>query len=89
MKKTMVAAATFAASLSALVVSAPAFAQDAKASAGHYEWRSTPSFGPRAPIAMRTRVWVPDAGQQANRDCPMMHSAAADCMSAGEKPAKG
>lgn len=89
MKKTMFAVATLAASLSALVVSAPAFAEDAKAGTGHYEWRSTPSFGPRAPIAMRTRVWVPDAMQQASRDCPMMHSAAADCMSTGEKHAEG
>jgi hypothetical protein len=89
MKKTMLAAAAFAASLSAIAVSAPAFAQDAQPGSGHYEWRSTPSFGPRAPTAVRTRIWVPDAMQQATRDCAMMHGAAADCMTAGGKPAKG
>jgi hypothetical protein len=87
MKNTLLAAATFAASLSAIVVSAPAFAQDA--GSGHYEWRSTPSFGPRASAPIRTRIWVPDAMQQASRDCPMMHAGAADCMTAGKKPAKG
>jgi len=87
MRTTLFAAATFAASLSA-IVSAPAFAQDAQARSGHYEWRSTSSFGPRPSGPMRTRIWVPDGAQQASCDCAMMHARAADCMRTG-KPAKG
>lgn len=89
MKKTMVAAAAFAATLTALVAGAPALAQDSQARAGHYEWRSTPSFGPRVQGPMRTRVWVADSVQQASCDCAMMHGGAADCMATGRKPAKG
>lgn len=79
-------AATFAAS-------APAFAQEAApaASAGHYEWRAQPQYGPRAPLRAPVRVWVPanTAGnaQSANCDCAMMHGSAEqadDCMKMGK-----
>lgn len=60
---------------------APAFAQgEAPARQGHYEWRSMPQYGPRAPLAAQRRVWVPDAPQMANCDCDMMKMSAADCM---------
>lgn len=30
-----------------------------RSSAGRYEWRSPPSYGPRAPLRAPVRVWVP------------------------------
>ena len=33
---------------------------------GHYEWRQSPNYGPRAPSMSPRRVWVPDAPQMAN-----------------------
>jgi len=91
-----------AAIAAAFTVSAPAFAQDtttpvethkahsASAEAGHWEWQSQPSYGPRAPLRAPKRVWVPAASETAakddkagNCDCGMMHASAgkaADCM---------
>jgi hypothetical protein len=40
-------------------------------STGHYEWRSAPQHGPRAPLAAPQRVWVAD--DVAQTDFPMMH----------------
>ncbi len=63
-------AATFAA-LSLAGAAGAAFAQaPAGTSAGHYEWRSVPQYGPRAPLTAPQRVWVADGMAQA--DCPMM-----------------
>ncbi len=50
------------------------------ASAGHYEWRQTPSYGPRAPLAAPRRIWVSDIAQVANRACDMVRMKAAGCM---------
>ena len=47
---------------------------------GHYEWRQSPNYGPRAPSMSPRRVWVPDAPQMANCNCDMMKMSAADCM---------
>ena len=38
---------------------------------GHYEWRQSPNYGPRAPSMSPRRVWVPDAPQMANCNCPL------------------
>jgi len=38
---------------------------------GHYEWRATPQYGPRAPLAAPQRVWVADSTAQT--DCPMIY----------------
>jgi hypothetical protein len=80
MKTFNITAAIIAAAASAFTI-APAFAQgDAPSHQGHYEWRSTPQYGPRAPLAAQRRVWVPDAPQMANCNCDMMKMSAADCM---------
>jgi hypothetical protein len=64
-------------------VAVPVFAQGSvtNPSAGHYEWHSAPSYGPRAPAPARTRVWVPDSTTQASCDCGMMKMSAADAAS--------
>lgn len=49
--------------------------------AGHWEWRSGPSYGPRAPVTAPRRVWVADAAQTAACDCAMMKQASDTCMS--------
>lgn len=79
MKTLKIAAAIIAASASAFAV-APAFAQDGTSGAGHYEWRSAPQYGSRAPMQARKRVWVPDHAQMANCNCDMMKMSPADCM---------
>lgn len=63
----------------ALLSAAPALAESPDAAAprqGHFEWRSTASTGPRAPLTAPQRVWVSsgsDAGHMAAcDDCPMM-----------------
>ena len=86
MKTFKTVAAIVAASISAFTI-APAFARgDAISTAqGHYEWRQTPQYGPRAPLQSARRVWVPDATQVASCDCDMMKmsgTAAASCMKA-------
>lgn len=87
--KTFTILATLAA---VFTVSAPAFAQNTTtpAETGHWEWRSQPSYGPRAPLRAPVRVWVPanaatasKEAKSANCDCAMMHASvekAADCM---------
>jgi hypothetical protein len=79
MKTLKIAAAIIAASASAFAF-APAFAQDGASGAGHYEWRTVPQYGPRAPLQARKRVWVPDNAQMANCNCDMMKMSPADCM---------
>lgn len=80
MKTFKIAAAIIAVAASAFTV-APAFAQGAASSSkGHYEWRTAPQYGPRAPLQTQRRVWVPDAPQMANCNCDMMKMNAADCM---------
>jgi hypothetical protein len=66
----------------ALAAPAAAFAgePDHSQQSGHYEWRQSPNYGPRAPFTGPRRVWVPDAPKMANCDCDMMKMSAADCM---------
>lgn len=83
----------FAALAASFATFAPAFAEDVApaASAGHYEWRTQPQYGPRAPLRAPVRVWVPansgEIAQSTNCDCAMMHGSAdqaADCMKMGK-----
>lgn len=80
---------TVLAALAAVItVSAPAFAQNttAPAEAGHWEWRSQPSHGPRAPLRAPVRFWVPanaatvsKEAKPANCDCAILrHDARLD-----------
>jgi hypothetical protein len=66
----------------ALAAPVAAFAgqPDHSQQSGHYEWKSVPQYGPRAPLQGQRRVWVPDAPQMANCNCDMMKMSAADCM---------
>lgn len=85
MKTINLSAAAIAVALSTFAITAPVFAQDASTSGarGHYEWRQSPNYGPRAPFTAPRRVWVPDAPQVASCDCDMMKMSstdAADCM---------
>lgn len=66
----------------ALAAPVAAFAgePDHSQQSGHYEWRQSPNYGPRAPFTSPRRVWVPDAPQMANCNCDMMKMSAADCM---------
>ena len=66
-------AALAVALISTLATSSPAMAQDGGSAgqSGHYEWRSAPTFGPRA-IPHRVRVWVGPPQMAANCDCSMM-----------------
>lgn len=79
MKTLKIAAAIIAASASTFTF-APAFAQEGASGTGHYEWRSAPQYGPRAPMQAPKRVWVPDQAQMANCKCDMMKMSPADCM---------
>lgn len=47
--------------------------------AGHWEWKTPPSYGPRAPLPVSHRVWVPDQRDQAARDCTTTHKAGETC----------
>ncbi|MDF0490514.1 hypothetical protein PX554_20490 [Sphingomonas sp. H39-1-10] len=85
MKTINLSAAAIAVALSTFAITAPAFAQDAPTASarGHYEWRQSPNYGPRAPFTAPRRVWVSDATQVASCDCDMMKmstTGAADCM---------
>lgn len=75
--KYFVAAMATAFSFAGAAYAAPA---PIDASTGHYEWRQSPSYGPRAPLAAPRRVWVSDSSQMANCACDMMRMSAADCM---------
>jgi hypothetical protein len=80
MKTFKIAAVIIAVTASAFAI-APASAQGSASSGqGHYEWRSAPQYGPRAPLQAPRRVWVSDAAQMANCNCDMMKMSAADCM---------
>lgn len=95
MMKTFTVLAALAA---VLTMSAPASAQNTPvpAETGHWEWRTRPSYGPRAPLRAPVRVWIPaeaasasEQAKSANCDCAMMHASAekaADCMKM-DKPA--
>lgn len=91
MKTINLSAAAIAVALSTFAVASPALAQDAPAASaqGHYEWRQSPNYGPRAPFTAPRRVWVPDAPQMASCDCTMMQANATDCMRGAAKPNKG
>lgn len=91
MKTINLSAATLAAMLSTVAIAAPAFAQDASSpdGRGHYEWRATPQFGPRAIGPTRVRVWVPAASGMASCDCAMMKASPADCGMRADKPKNG
>lgn len=70
---------TLAAFATALAGASAASAQDR--AGGHWEWRTAPSFGPRATAPTRTRVWVRDSeARMASCDCAMMKGDAAGCM---------
>ena len=58
--------------ISSLAVSSPAMAGDTAAAeqTGHYEWRNTPNYGPRA-VPGRVRVWVGQPHMAKNCDCSM------------------
>jgi len=92
--KTIVRAAAIAATLALSATASAAFAADAQSapSTGHFEWRSQPSYGPRAPIRAPMRVWVSDSKvMTADCDCAMMRgSEAARCMTtpSASKPAR-
>lgn len=69
-----------------LAAFAAAFAGVSAASAhdmttGHWEWRTTPSFGPKTTGPARVRVWVKGAEtSMANCNCAMMKADASGCM---------
>lgn len=70
---------TLAAIAAALAGATAASAQDK--AGGHWEWRTAPSFGPKATAPTRTRVWVRDSEARiASCDCAMMKDGAANCM---------
>lgn len=83
-------AAAMAAALASSASAIPAFANTTPASsAGHFEWRTPPSYGPRAPLRAPVRTWVGDAvPMAAGCDCPMMHGSqtqASVCMGMSAK----
>jgi hypothetical protein len=76
-------AAAMAAALASSASAIPAFADTTSASqTGHFEWRTQPSYGPRAPTRAPVRVWVDGARPMAaGCDCPMMHGTKAQASS--------
>ena len=82
---------SIAAALAAVTSASASFAKDASPNdnSGRYEWQSSPSVGPRAPLTTPTRVWVSDTKEVANCDCARMHETAmsADCMEMPHKRA--
>lgn len=70
---------TLAALAAALAGTSAASAHEA--APGHWEWRTKPSFGPKAIAPSLGRVWVKDSGSElANCDCSMMKPEATVCM---------
>ena len=67
-------AAAMAAALASSASAIPAFADTTSASqTRHFEWRTQPSYGPRAPTRAPVCVWVDgDRPMAAGCDCPMM-----------------
>lgn len=82
MKTFKIAATIVAASISAFII-APTLAQGHAVSSmhDHYEWRSGPQFGPRAPLRASRRVWVSKGAQVAGCDCGVMKMSSADAIS--------
>jgi len=83
--KNYIRAAAMAAALASSASAVPAFADTTPSSqTGHFEWRTQPSYGPRAPMRAPVRVWVAAAKPMAaGCDCPMMRGSqaqASDCM---------
>lgn len=72
--KTHIRAATMAAALASSASAIPAFADtNPTPQTGRLEWRTQPSYGPRAPTRAPVRVWVGDARPMAaGCDCQMM-----------------
>jgi len=60
------------AALSAVSTASVASAEQRMAvnEAGHWEWQSTPSYGPRAPLPAPHRVWVPDSPNHSSTATP-------------------
>ncbi len=56
--------------------------------AGHWEWKTPPSYGPRAPLPVSHRFWVADRQDQAAGDCTAMHKTGGACMHT-KKPKAG
>ncbi len=69
------------AAMSAIVAVSAASAEPHTAApqGGHWEWKTPPSYGPRAPLPVSHRVWVPDQRDQAAGDCPTTHKAGEAC----------
>jgi len=65
-----------AAAAAALMVGAGSGAAFAQTSTGHWEWKSVPNFGPRAPFQAPKRVWIADPHPTADCDCMKMRSQA-------------
>lgn len=72
-------AAAMAAVLASSAAAVPAFADTPPTTqTGRFEWRTQPSYGPRAPVRAPVRVWVGDAKPPASAcDCPMMRGSQA------------
>ncbi len=59
-----------------------------KSQPGHWEWQTPRSYGPRAPLPISHRVWVPDHQGQVTGDCTAAHPAGEACH-ATTKPKAG
>ncbi len=68
------------AAVAVLSVASVASAATPATQTGHWEWVTSPSFGPRSPLATNRRVWV-SGDQQSACNCAMMDQAAEACMS--------
>lgn len=82
---THIRAAAMAAALASSASAIPAFADTASSpQTGHFEWRTQPSYGPRAPTRAPIRVWVDGVTPMpAGCDCAMMRGTqaqASTCM---------
>ena len=71
------------AALVAIATTSAASAANAtnKTQSGHWEWRTSTGYGPRAPAQAPRRVWVSDISQAETCDCAMMKQAPDTCMS--------
>ena len=81
--------AAIAAALASSASAVPAFADTTPTlQTGRFEWRTQPSYGPRAPMRAPVRVWVGDARPMtAGCDCPMLRGTQAQasaCMGMSE-----
>lgn len=70
---------TLAAVAAAIATASVASAHET--TAGHWEWQTLPSFGPKSTGPSRVRIWVKGAEiSMANCDCAMMKADHASCM---------